>query len=275
MRFVTVDSSVRLEVLDWGGTGRPLLFVGCYLSAHVYDQIAPKLTDGFRVYAVTRRGVGASDRPSTGYDPQRRAADILEVMSALGMQKPILVGNSCGGGILHSLGAEHPERVGGLVYLDAAEDPTLRGSDYPRIPVDKANLPKRVGKSPAIGFPEAERRQLDERPLDPAIRKAIVEDNHVRPEYARIRVPVLAIYRVTTLEQALNDYPPENDQQRAALGQAYASSRAMLEKWQADLRAGVPDARIVELPGASLFMFLSNEADIIREVRAFAATLQQ
>lgn len=275
VRFVTVDSSVRLEVLDWGGTGRPLLFVGCYLSAHVYDQIAPKLTDGFRVYAVTRRGVGASDRPSTGYDPQRRAADILEVMSALGMQKPILVGNSCGGGILHSLGAEHPERVGGLVYLDAAEDPTLRGSDYPRIPVDKANLPKRVGKSPAIGFPEAERRQLDERPLDPAIRKAIVEDNHVRPEYARIRVPVLAIYRVTTLEQALNDYPPENDQQRAALGQAYASSRAMLEKWQADLRAGVPDARIVELPGASLFMFLSNEADIIREVRAFAATLQQ
>ena len=79
---------------------------------------------------------------------------------------------------------------------------------------------------------------------------------------------------MTTLEQALNDYPPENDQQRAALGQAYASSRAMLEKWQADLRAGVPDARIVDLPGANLYMFVSNEADIIREIRAFAATLQ-
>ena len=31
VRFVTVDSSVRLEVLDWGGTGRPVLFVGLYM----------------------------------------------------------------------------------------------------------------------------------------------------------------------------------------------------------------------------------------------------
>jgi pimeloyl-ACP methyl ester carboxylesterase len=41
------------------------------------------------------------------------------------MQKPILIGNSCGGDILHALGARHPDRLGGLVYLDAAEDPTL------------------------------------------------------------------------------------------------------------------------------------------------------
>jgi hypothetical protein len=47
----------------------------------------------------------------------------------------------------------------------------------------------------------------------------------------------------------------------------------MLEKWESDLRAGVPGARIVELPGAELYMFLSNEADIIREIRAFALTL--
>jgi pimeloyl-ACP methyl ester carboxylesterase len=67
---------VNLEVLDWGGTGRPIVFVGCYLSGHVYDDIAPKLTDQFHVYAVTRRGVGNSDRPLTGYDPQRRAADM-------------------------------------------------------------------------------------------------------------------------------------------------------------------------------------------------------
>ena len=56
VRFVSVDTSVRLEVLDWGGSGRPILFVGCYLTAHVYDNIAPKLTDQFHVYAITRRG---------------------------------------------------------------------------------------------------------------------------------------------------------------------------------------------------------------------------
>ncbi len=39
VRMITVDSTVRLEVLDWGGSGRPLLFVGCYLSGHVFDEI--------------------------------------------------------------------------------------------------------------------------------------------------------------------------------------------------------------------------------------------
>ena len=34
-----------------------------------------------------------------------------------------------------------------------------------------------------------------------------------------------------------------------------------------------PTRKIVELPGANQYMFLSNEADIIREMRTFAATL--
>lgn len=274
VRFVTVDSSVRLEVLDWGGSGRPILFVGCYLTAHVYDDIAPKLTDQFHVYAVTRRGVGASDRPSTGYDPQRRADDILEVIGALGMQKPILIGNSCGGDILHALGARHPDRLGGLVYLDAAEDPTFTMADSDLPPVDMANLPVKVGKPVPVTLPESERRQMAERPLDATIRQAIVEDNRVRPDYARIRVPVLSIDRTETMEQTLKDYLPVNDLQRAAVRQAYVAKRARLAKWQQGLRTGVPSARIVELPGANLFMFLSNEADVLREVRAFAATLQ-
>src|ERR1700674_1155560 len=109
IRFVTVDSTVRLEVLDWGGAGRPVVFLSCYLTGHIYDNIAPKLTDRFHVYAITRRGVGASDHPAAGYSPQRRADDVLEVVDTLKIQKPILVGNSCGGDILHALGARTPE----------------------------------------------------------------------------------------------------------------------------------------------------------------------
>ncbi len=273
VRVVTVDSGVRLEVLEWGGVGRPVLFVGCYLTAHAYDNIAPKLTDRFRVYAVTRRGVGASDHPATGYDPQRRAADILDVIAALGMQKPILVGSSCGGGILHSLGAEHPDRISGLAYLDAAEDPTLRRSDYGFVAVAQADLPKQVGQPQRVVFPEAETKHLTDHPIDPAIRKAIVEDNNVKPPYDRIRVPVLAIYRSVTLDQALQDYAPQNEKERAAVEERHAGGRAMLTRWQRDLLAGVPDAKIVELPGANLYMFLSHEADILRELRAFAASL--
>jgi pimeloyl-ACP methyl ester carboxylesterase len=45
IRFVPVDKAVRVEVLDWGGTGRPLvLLAGLGNTAHVYDDIAPKLS---------------------------------------------------------------------------------------------------------------------------------------------------------------------------------------------------------------------------------------
>jgi non-heme chloroperoxidase len=273
VRMVTVDSTVRLEVLDWGGAGRPLLFVGCYLSGHVYDDIAPKLVDRFHVYAVTRRGVGASDRPPAGYDPQRRADDILQVIDALGLRKPILVGHACGGHILHTLGGQHPGRLGGLVYLDAAEDPTLKLSDYAFRQADRVNLAAFRGKPAPVTFPAAEQRRIDEQPLDPAIRKAITEDHLVRPDYASIKVPVLAIYRSTTLAQALQDFPPGNNQEREAVSLAVEARRTVLAKWQGDLLAGVPTARIVELPGANLYMFLSHEADVVRAVRSFAATL--
>ena len=162
-----------------------------------------------------------------------------------------------------------------FVYIDAAEDPTLTMADYDLPTVDRTLLPAFVGPSVPVTFPEAERRQMAERPLDPAIRRAIVDDNKVRPDYARIRVPVLAIYRTATLEQTLKERPPKNEQERTALIQAYPGFRAILSKWQRDLLAGVPTARIVELPGANLYMFLSNEADVLREVRAFAATLNQ
>src|ERR1700681_2280390 len=60
-RFVTVEKGVRLEVLDWGGSGRPLvLLAGGGDTAHVFDDFAPKLTPSFHVYGITRRGFGQS-----------------------------------------------------------------------------------------------------------------------------------------------------------------------------------------------------------------------
>src|SRR4029078_4229397 len=69
VQFVTVDKDVQLEMLDWGGTGRPVvLLTGSGHTAHVYDEFAPKLTDCCHVYGITRRGFGASTRPASGSD---------------------------------------------------------------------------------------------------------------------------------------------------------------------------------------------------------------
>jgi pimeloyl-ACP methyl ester carboxylesterase len=297
VRWITVDSSVRVEVLDWGGSGPPLMLLGCYLTAHVHDEFAPKLTNQFHVYGMTRRGIGGSDKPATGYTVQRSVDDVLEVLDSLNAQKSLLVGTSCAGQILTMFASQHSDRLSALVYLDGASDPTTPAHDPPM--PDPTTLPRPIKPAPApdyssfkafsqrrdlqVAFPEAEwRQQFFANPDDsvgrslmaPEIRRAITVDARLKPDYAGIRVPVLAIYQAQRpFEQVAADFEIRSAQERAALQQQYAATRAMYTRWQQDLLAAVPTARIVELPGANLFMFLSNEADVLREIRAFAATL--
>lgn len=272
VRWVTVDSAVKLEVLDWGGSGPPLVLLACYLSTHVYDEFAPKLTDQFHVYGITRRGIGASDKPATGYSVQQSANDLFEAFNSLKLQQALLIGHSCAGQVLTMFAAQHADRLRGLVYLDGAGDPTLTPADVGSPMPDLTTLPRPISERRERNwdFPEA----VDQEQLDPVIRKAITVDARMKPDFARVRVPVLAIYQAQRpLEEVAVGYTIRNDQERAALRQEYAATRALYTRWQQDLRAGVPTARIVELIGANLFMFLSNEADVIREIRAFAATL--
>jgi non-heme chloroperoxidase len=297
VRWITVDSSVRLEVLDWGGAGPPAVLLGCYLTAHVYDEFAPKLTNQFHVYGVTRRGIGASDKPAAGYAVQRSVDDLLEVLDSIKAQKPLLVGNSCAGQVLTMFASQHSGRVSGLVYLDGASDPTTTPHDPP-LP-DPATVPRPLRRTPEpdrssfkafsqrsslrVTFPEAEWRQqlaenadgsVGESLMNLAIRRAITVDARVKPNYAGIRVPVLAIYQAQLpFEQVAAEHDIRNEQQRAALRQQYNAVRSMYTGWQQDLLAAIPTARVVELPGANLYMFLSNEADVLREIRAFAAGL--
>jgi non-heme chloroperoxidase len=119
--MITVDQGVRLEVLDWGGTGRPLVFLsGLGNTAHIWDNFAPRFVGKHHVYAITRRGFGRSTHASTGYTPDRLAEDILDVMSQLKIAKPVLIGHSIAGEELSFIGTRHPERVAALIYLDAA-----------------------------------------------------------------------------------------------------------------------------------------------------------
>src|SRR5258708_6291200 len=268
------------------------------MTVHVNDDFASKLAHRFRVFGITRRGIGASDKPTTGYAIQRSADDVREVLESLRLERAILVATSCGGQILNPLASQYPDLVGGLVYLNGAEDPTLTSVDYdPPLP-EFTKLPPSIKPAPApdyrsfegyriaqrrdhgVAFPESELRHLfvanpdgsmGRSLLSPVIRKAITEDARVKPDYSQIRVPVLAIFSAPrTLADLERDSPPRHEQDRAILRQQQAAERAMVSRWERDLLAGVPTARIVELAGASLYMFLSNEADVLRELSTFA-----
>ena len=143
-RFITVAQNVRLEVLDWGGTGRPLvLLAGGGDTAHVFDDFAPKLTADFRVYGITRRGFGRSSFAEVTSGAATWGDDVVAVLDALKLERPVLAGHSIAGQELSSIATRLPDRVSGLVYFDAG---------YPYA-FDNGKIPtfEEIGK---IGFPQ-------------------------------------------------------------------------------------------------------------------------
>lgn len=267
VRRVTVDSSVQLEVLDWGGTGPPVVLLACYVSAHVYDDFVPTLTNQFHVYGITRRGIGASDKPATGYAVQRSANDVLEVLNSLSLQKSLLVGHSCAGQVLTMFAAQHSDRLLGLVYLDGASDPTMTPGDVGTSMPDSSMLPRPIKPPAPPDYTSFEALRVSQRNA----RGWAFPEGELRQQFFANADG--SVGQSSPFEEVTANFLIRNEQERAALRQQYAATRALYVRWQRDLRASVPTARIVELPGASLYMFQSNEADVLREMRGFAATL--
>ena len=119
-QFVDVQPDVKLEVLDWGGTGRNLvLLAGLGSTAHIFDSLGPKLAAHYHVIGITRRGFGQSSAPQTGYDPRRLGDDVVAVLDALQIADPVLVGHSIAGEELSAVSTYHPGRATALIYLDA------------------------------------------------------------------------------------------------------------------------------------------------------------
>src|SRR5919109_3635627 len=87
-------------------------------SRHWKLQV-PDLARRHRVVTFDGRGNGRSDRPA-GPDAYRIAeftADALAVMDATGIERAVLVALSLGATWALELGALHPERVAGIVFI--------------------------------------------------------------------------------------------------------------------------------------------------------------
>jgi non-heme chloroperoxidase len=309
VQFVTVDDNVNLEVLDWGGSGQPIvLLTGSGNTAHVYDNFALKLLSCCHVYGITRRGFGLSSHPESGYTDQRLADDVLQVLKSLNIAAPVLVGHSMAGSELTTLGAQHSDRLSGLVYLDAGYDPVdfpWKDPDYralfAKFPPSVVNPPPPSEadkksfqafhdfwqrRTVSFVFPESELRNMFDLNPDGSVgrnrtpsfvSKAIGEGSKKR-DYSKIRVPILAFFSIPQPAggggtSEFNRFQPKNEEERGALEKIYAANRTYINRGENAMRAGVPDARIVELPGANHYVFFTNEADVLRELRAFLAGL--
>jgi non-heme chloroperoxidase len=301
VQFVTVEKDVKLEVLDWGGTGRPMiLLAGLGFDAHGFDTFAPKLVSTYHVYGISRRGYGASSAPKPdceNYSADRLGDDVLAVMAALKIERPVLVGHSIAGEELSSIGSRYPEKVAGLIYLDAGyayayyDDHASQGEWM----FDTFALRKELDEYGSPGAPREKKAEIDHllkvslprfekdlaayqkqllsmpddapgSPDTPQVRinAAVLKGMQI---YKGVRCPVMAIFADPHELPSQAERDPEK--RAAMVAEDFAKTSAQADAFQ----LGNPSAHVVRLPNASHWVVGSNEADVLHEMNAFVAKL--
>jgi pimeloyl-ACP methyl ester carboxylesterase len=300
--LVTVEDEVRLEVLDWGGTGPALvLLAGLSDAAHVFDEVAPRLAMRYRVVGVTRRGHPGSSAPASGYGFVRLAEDIMRVIDELGLKNPVVVGHSFAGEEMHVLGARHSGRIAGLVYVDAAFDrgdrfeeyeaaarglpgpPSPQGPDLASFAALRAFLTKTQGPP----GPEGRLRARYVANADGSVRGRWTPEPHVLKAFStemqaayktynpeRIRVPALAIYAVPKSADELMRpwYDGSDPALRKRLEALYPLQRENAARHARWFAAFAERGRVSELSGGH-DLFVSNPGEVLEGIEAFVKSL--
>jgi non-heme chloroperoxidase len=296
--FIPVAQHVKLEVIDWGGTGRPLvLLAGLGNTAHVYDTFAPKLASKYHVYGITRRGFGESSSPPPtpeNYSADRLGDDVLAVLSALKLQHAVLIGHSIAGEELSSIGSRYPARVAGLVYLDAGGAYALYDPRHPDAQIDENDVRRALDQLAVPGGTPGQRKEIidallrEELPLMDADLKAQMKElgsisvpisggaKWASPlawvpaataviegmqKFTNIHCPALAIFAVP------HKLPPDTSALMRARDIANSTAHADLFR--------IDGATVIEIPNASHFVYRSNEAEVLKAINAFVEKLPQ
>jgi non-heme chloroperoxidase len=295
---ITVDAGVQLEVLDFGGSGSPMLLLpGLGATAHSFDELAPLLAQKHRVVAMTRRGTGYSSKPDFGFDTPRLAQDVLEVMNAMGLEKVVLVGHSIAGDELTWLGGHHPQRFDGLVYLDAAYDRSgdpkssaavrlreLGGLLPPEPPIPPQALRNfdamtrlliergrvRLPEGELIAFHRMNDPYLAGVPSIDARTQQAISAAIQAPDYGALKIRALAIYAIEDPDKPLPPWYDGNDKEllanlaeRTRLSDAY--KRKSIELFERAVEKG----QVLKMQNATHYIFQSNQREVLEAIEKF------
>jgi pimeloyl-ACP methyl ester carboxylesterase len=291
--FVTLSGGVRLHYLDFGGSGETLLFLaGAGDSAHVFDDFAPRFVADFRVVALTRRGFGESDHPSGGYDTATLADDVAQFIATMGVGPVALVGHSIAGAEMTRLTVDRPDLVRKLVYLDAGYDWAASAANPNPAPAPNPPNPSAIQlASPEAfaaylawtngvpGFPLGDVRatsafdcsgkyvgSASSASITAALGAGAAAQH---PDYARVAVPVLAIFTVPESASDVFPWLTADSPQASAAAAYFPGARAQLAEGRTAFAAALPGATVIEMAKTPHFLFLAAPDSIASAMHAF------
>jgi pimeloyl-ACP methyl ester carboxylesterase len=112
-RLVELGQGRRIEVLEAGG-GNPLLYLHGAGGIPQWDGALPLLAERFHVYAPLLPGFGGSVGLEAIDDHYDLFLHCFDVVDALGLERPYVVGDSMGGWIAAEMAALRPRDIGRL-----------------------------------------------------------------------------------------------------------------------------------------------------------------
>lgn len=175
---------------DWGGSGPPIVLLhGLASNARIWDLVAPLLAREFRVVALNQRGHGGSAKPESDYSFGAVVGDVRVFVSALQVDRPLVVGHSWGGNVALAYGVDFPDEARGLVLLDGGTLELAARMDWAQAEVDLAPPP--LAGTPLDVLKERLRGWIPEgMSLTPEIEAAVlanfrIEDGKIYPHLER------------------------------------------------------------------------------------------
>lgn len=150
-----------IEQHYWRAGGGPpvLLLHGLTDSGACWARLARELVADYDLIMPDARGHGRSAAPDAGYSPEDRAADVVALIDALGLDRPVLVGHSMGGLTAALVAADAPGRIGGAIL----EDPSFLTPEEWADP-QRQTWPAQHARDQALGAAELVARGRAEHP---------------------------------------------------------------------------------------------------------------
>ncbi len=116
-------NGIEIQLAEWEGAGTPILCVhGLTANSRCWDVTVRPLIGRHRILAADLRGRGLSDKPASGYSEEHHVSDLQSVITSLELERVVLLGHSLGGYVSLGLAARHPEKIAGLILMDAGGD---------------------------------------------------------------------------------------------------------------------------------------------------------
>lgn len=133
-QFIELDNGPTVHVRDEGPRDAPVLVLlhGSSASLHTWEPWVERLSSNYRVVTLDQIGHGLTGpHPDDDYSPASFVATVEGVAEALGLERFVLGGNSMGGWVSWNYALAHPERLDGLILVDASGAPDSEPESIP------------------------------------------------------------------------------------------------------------------------------------------------